>query len=36
MIVRAGSSHAISHNDDEPRTVIAAFASPDAQIGATR
>ena len=36
VIVRPGTSHAISHNDDEPCTVIAVLASPDAQIGATK
>jgi len=36
VIIRPGTRHAISHNDDEPCTVIAVLASPDAQIGATR
>jgi|SRR5215469_7880635 quercetin dioxygenase-like cupin family protein len=36
VIIRPGTSHAISHNDDEPCTVIAVLASPDAQIGATK
>lgn len=36
VIIRPGTSHAISHNDDEPCTVIAVLASPDAQVGATK
>src|SRR5215472_7451889 len=36
VIIRPGTRHAISHNDDEPCTVIAVLASPDAQIGATK
>jgi quercetin dioxygenase-like cupin family protein len=36
VIIKPGASHAISHNDDEPCTVIAVLASPDAQIGATK
>jgi quercetin dioxygenase-like cupin family protein len=36
VIIRPGASHGISHNDDEPCTVIAVLASPDAQIGATK
>ena len=35
VIIRPGTRHAIIHNDDEPCTVIAVLASPDAQIGAT-
>jgi quercetin dioxygenase-like cupin family protein len=33
VIINPGTSHAISHNFDEPCEVIAVLASPDAQIG---
>jgi quercetin dioxygenase-like cupin family protein len=36
VIVKPGISHAISHNSDQPCTVIAVLASPDAQIGAMK
>jgi putative monooxygenase len=34
VIIKPGTSHAISHNSDQPCKVIAVLASPDAQIGA--
>jgi quercetin dioxygenase-like cupin family protein len=34
VIIRAGISHAISHNSDEVCEVVAVLASPDAQVGA--
>jgi quercetin dioxygenase-like cupin family protein len=36
VIIKPGTSHAISHDSDEPCEVIAILASPDAQIGAAR
>jgi quercetin dioxygenase-like cupin family protein len=36
VIIKPGTSHAISHNSDQACKVIAVLASPDAQIGATR
>ena len=36
VIIKPGTSHAISHNNDEPCKVIAVLASPDAQIGAVK
>jgi quercetin dioxygenase-like cupin family protein len=36
VIIKPGTSHAISHNSDQPCTVIAILASPDAQIGAMK
>lgn len=36
VLVRPGTSHAISHNDDEVCTVVAVLASPDAKIGTTK
>jgi hypothetical protein len=36
VVVRPGTSHTISHNDDEACTVVAVLASPDAKIGATK
>ena len=36
VIINPGTSHAISHNYDQPCTVIAVLASPDAQIGAAK
>ena len=36
VITKPGTRHAISRNSDEPCKVVAVFASPDAQIGATR
>jgi quercetin dioxygenase-like cupin family protein len=36
VIINPATSHAISHNSDEPCEVIAILASPDAQIGATK
>jgi quercetin dioxygenase-like cupin family protein len=36
VIIKPGTSHAISHNSDQPCTVIAVLASPDAQIGAMK
>jgi quercetin dioxygenase-like cupin family protein len=36
VIIKPGTSHAISHNSDEPCEVIAILASPDAQIGVVK
>jgi quercetin dioxygenase-like cupin family protein len=36
VIIKPGIRHAISHDSDQPCTVIAVLASPDAQIGAMR
>jgi quercetin dioxygenase-like cupin family protein len=36
VIIKPGTSHAISHNSGQPCTVIAVLASPDAQIGAMK
>jgi quercetin dioxygenase-like cupin family protein len=36
VIIRPGTSHAISHNSDELCEVIAVLASPDAQIGTAK
>jgi quercetin dioxygenase-like cupin family protein len=36
VIVKPGARHAISHHSDQPCTVIAVLASPDAQVGAIR
>jgi quercetin dioxygenase-like cupin family protein len=36
VIIKPGTSHAISHHSDERCEVVAVLASPDAQIGATR
>jgi len=36
VIIKPGTSHAISHDNGEPCTVIAVLASPDAQTGATK
>ena len=35
VIIKPGVRHSISHKSDQPCTVIAVLASPDAQIGAT-
>jgi quercetin dioxygenase-like cupin family protein len=36
VIIKPGTSHAISHNSDQPCKVIAVLASPDAQTGAMK
>ena|SRR5437764_9716394 len=36
VVIKPGTSHAISHHSDQPCTVIAVLASPDAQIGAAK
>jgi quercetin dioxygenase-like cupin family protein len=36
VIIKLGTSHAISHSSDQPCTVIAVLACPDAQIGAMK
>jgi quercetin dioxygenase-like cupin family protein len=36
VIIKPGTSHAISHNSDELCEVIAVLASPDAQIGTAK
>ena len=36
VIIKPGTSQAISHNSHQPCTVIAVLASPDAQIGTRR
>jgi len=36
VIIRPRTSHAISHDDDAPCTVVAVLASPDAQIGTAK
>lgn len=36
VIIKPGTSHAISHDSDQPCKVIAVLASPDAQIGAMK
>ena len=36
VIIEPGTSHAISHQSDQPCQVIAVLASPDAQIGAVK
>jgi quercetin dioxygenase-like cupin family protein len=36
VIIKPGTSHAISHNSDELCEVIAVLASPDAQIGTVK
>jgi hypothetical protein len=36
VIIKPGTRHAISHDSDQPCTVIAVLASPDAQIGAMK
>ncbi len=36
VIIKPGTSHAISHDSDQPCQVIAVLASPDARIGTTK